>query len=137
MNEMYDMSIVTHNLGVMGVLGVILVNVLILLMAKEITAYKRKMILFTPIGSTMIALIIFTGVIMMAAKHLDFTIENIVMIFFAIVFIVLEVKRTSTLKKLNKNQENGLAEYKRYAINILLIETTMVLVISSWMWFTK
>ena len=137
MDEMYDMSIVTHNFGVMGVLGVILVNVLMLLMAKELTAYRKKMMLFTPIGSTAIGLVIFTGVIMMAAKHLDFTIENIVMIMFATSIIVLEVKRTLTLKKVNRKEENALADYKSYALNILLIETAIVLAISAWMWFAK
>lgn len=137
MNEMYDMGIVTHNFGVMGVLGVILVNVLILLMAKEVNAYRRKMMLFTPIGSTAIGLVIFTGVIMMAAKHLDFSIENVAMILFATSIIVLEVKRTSTLKRVNRQEENALAKYKSYAMNILLIEAAIVLVISAWMWFAK
>ncbi len=134
---MYDMSIVTHNFGVMGVLGVILVNILMLLTAKNIAAYRKKMIIFTPIGSTMIGLVIFTGIIMMAAKHLDFTVENIVMIIFATSVVMLEVKRAMTLKRLNVKIDNALADYKSYALNILLIETAAVLAMSAWMWFAK
>ena len=134
MNEMYDMSIVTHNLGVMGILVVFLVNVLMLLGAKDIRAYKRKMTLFTPIGSTMIGAVLFTGIIMMAAKHLDFTIENIVMMVFAVIFIFLEVKRTSTLKYIDVKKEDALSTYKSAAITILQIEVIITLAISAWMW---
>jgi len=134
MNEMYDMSIVTHNFGVIGVLGVILVNVLMLLRAKDVIKYKKFMMLFMPVASTMIATIVFTGIIMMAAKHLDFTIENIVMIIFATVFIALEFKKSYNLKYLNRKEEGAFSKYKSYAMNILLIETAMVLSISAWMW---
>ena len=134
MNEMYDMSIVTHNFGVMGILAVILINVIMVLRAKEIINYKRQMRIFTPIGSTAIGFIIFTGVIMMAAKHLDFTVENIVMIVFAVAIIVLEVKRAKTLKYTNPETKNALDNFKSLAIKILLAEVILTLVISTWMW---
>ena len=133
MNEMYNMSIVTHYYSVMGVLGVILVNVLMLLKATNISSYKRFMTLFMPIGSIGIGTVVFTGVIMMAAKHLDFSIENILMIIFAIAMIVLEAKRSSRLKYLNSKEENALELYKKYAFNILKIEVLMTISISAWM----
>jgi len=134
MNEMYDMSIVTHNYGVMLVLGVIIVNLYMLLSAKDIKKYKRKHTLFMPIGMMIVGSILFTGIVMMAAKHLDFTIENIVMIVFVISLIVLENKRSSTLRYLNIKEENSFDIYKNYAIKILVIETFIVLSISTWMW---
>ncbi len=134
MNEMYDMSIVTHNFGVYGVLGVILVHVIMLYTAKDLFKYRIFMTLFLPIASTTIGAVIFTGVIMMAAKHLDFTIENIIMILFAVIFLVLEVKKSSTLKKLSSKKKDGFAKYKIYAYKILLAEFVMVLAISAWMW---
>lgn len=134
MNEMYDMSIVTHNYGVIGMLGVILVHVFMLYTAKDLFKYRKFMILFLPIASTTIGAVIFTGIIMMAAKHLDFTIENIIMILLAVLFLVLEVKKSSTLKRLSSKKENGFVEYKKYAMKILMIETVMVLAISAWMW---
>ncbi len=134
MNEMYNMSIVTHNFGVYGVLGVILVHVVMLYTAKDLFKYRIFMTLFVPIASTAIATVIFTGVTMMAAKHLDFTLENIIMILIAVVFLVLEVKKSSTLKRLSSKKENGFAQYKIYAYKILFAEILMVLVISAWMW---
>ena len=105
MNEMYDMSIVTHNYGVIGILGMIFINILMLVRATDINKYTRAVTLFTPIAMTAIGAVIFTGIIMMAAKHLDFTIENIVMIIFAVVLIVLENKRSKKLHTLNKKQK--------------------------------
>ncbi len=134
MNEMYDMSIVTHNFGVMGILAVIFINVMMLLGAKELNAYRRKMMLFTPIGSTMLGVVLFTGVVMMAAKHLEFTIENIVMILIGIVLIILEARRMKKLKYLNSKDEGVLEKYKNEAMRILQIEVVLVLAISAWMW---
>ena len=134
MNEMYDMSIVTHNYGVMSVLVVILVNLFMLLRAKDISKYTRAMRIFMPIGSTAIGIIIFTGVIMMAAKHLDFSIANIAMIIFATILIYLEIQRSSKLKYINKKEEGAFAKYKSFAIKILAVEVFVTLSISFWMW---
>jgi uncharacterized protein with PQ loop repeat len=134
MNEMYDMSIVMHFYGVVGILGVILVNFLMLQNASDIYRYKRLMRIFTPIGSIGIGFIVFTGVIMMAAKHLDFTIENIVMILFSIIIIVLEASRAKKLKYTNPKELDALDNFKPYAIKIFLLESVVVLSISTWMW---
>jgi len=134
MNEMYDMGIVTHNWGVMAVLGVILINILMLLGIKNSTKYTRAISLFTPIVGTAIGMVVFTGVVMMASKHLDFTIENIVMILFSTVLIYLEVKRSKRLSRVDKKDENSFAEYKKEALKIFLLEIAVVLSISLWMW---
>lgn len=134
MNEMYDMSIVTHNYGVMLVLGVILVNFFMLYSAEDIGNYRRKHTLFMPIGMTMIGTILFTGIVMMAAKHLDFSIENIIMIIFVSLLIFLENKRSSTLRLLNTKVEDSFQNYKKYAIKIFMMEVILVLSISIWMW---
>ncbi|MDA3908535.1 MAG: hypothetical protein PF437_05560 [Sulfurimonas sp.] len=134
MNEMYDMSIVTHNYGVIGILGTIFINILMLVRATDINKYTRAMTIFMPIGMTAIGAVIFTGIVMMAAKHLDFTIENIAMIIFAIVLIVLENKRSKKLQLLDKKQEDALAIHRIDAYKIFTIEILMILSISIWMW---
>jgi hypothetical protein len=133
MNEMYDMSIVTHNFGVIGILIVVLINLVFLFSATDVRKYKRAMSLFTPIGSLAIGTVIFTGVVMMAAKHLEFSVENITMIIFAVSIIFLEVTRAKTLKRLSALQENGLADFKVFATRVLLLEVAITLLISAWM----
>lgn len=135
MNEMYDMSIVTHNWGVMSVLGVIFINIFMLFGIKNLTKYTRAVSLFTPIVGTTIGIVIFTGVVMMAAKHLEFTSENVVMIIFAIILIYLEVKRSLRLKHLNKKEVTAFESYKSYALKIFVLEILVILSISLWMWF--
>jgi len=137
MNEMYSMGILTQYYGVIGILGVIFINFLMLNFASNLNLYKRQMRIFTPIGSIAIGVIIFTGVVMMAAKHLEFTIENIVMILFAIAIIVLEAKRAKTLKYLSSKEENALKNFQVFAMKILASEVFIVLSISTWMWNLK
>lgn len=132
---MYDMSIVTHNWGVMSVLGVIFINIFMLFGIKNLTKYTRAVSLFTPIVGTTIGIVIFTGVVMMAAKHLEFTSENVVMIIFAIILIYLEVKRSLRLKHLNKKEVTAFESYKSYALKIFVLEILVILSISLWMWF--
>lgn len=134
MEPMYSMSIVMHNYSVVGILFVIFLNALMLFLAKDITKYQRQMSLFTPLGSMAIAGIIFTGIVMMAAKHLDFTLENIIMILFSILIIYLEVLRAKKLKYINTKLEDSLLNFKKFANKILLSEVFLTLSISFWMW---
>ncbi len=131
MNEMYSMSIVTHSWGVIGVLAVVFLNMLVLSRADDIRKYRKFMSVFTPIGSVLIGSVIFTGVVMMAAKHLDFTFANIVMILFSIVFIVMEVKRSKEIKFADVK----LDEYKKYGMKILVSEIVVILGIGIYMWY--
>ncbi|MDD2448905.1 MAG: hypothetical protein PHS42_02230 [Sulfurimonas sp.] len=134
MNEMYDMSIVMHNYSVYGILAVILLNFLMLARADEIKTYARFMNLFMPIVMTVIGAVIFTGVVMMAAKHLEFTVENIVMILFGVVLIGLENARSKKLQRVDKKHKDALLSHKKEAYKIFAIEVIMVLGISIWMW---
>jgi len=136
MNEMYNMGLSLHSLGGMSLMGVIFLNIFFLRIAEDLQKYKRLMSIFLlPLTATVLGLEIFTGVIMMAAKHLDFTIANIVMIIISIILIVLEAKRAKSLKYMNPNKERSLEAYKAYATKLLYIEAAWVLVIFIWMWW--
>jgi hypothetical protein len=134
MNEMYDMSIVTHNYSVIGILVVVFINLFLLISAHEAGKYKRVMSLFTPIGTVAIGGVIFTGIVMMAAKHLEFTLANIAMILFALAIIVLEVKRAKRLNAVSIKDEKGLENFKPFAVKIFVLEIFLTLSISAWMW---
>lgn len=135
MNEMYNMGLDLHSIGTIVLLVVVFMNLFLLLSAKELPKYKRSMsIVFVPFTLVIFGLVLFTGIIMMAAKHLDFTLENLVMIFLSIVYIALEVKRIKSLKYLNAKKERAFDAYKAYSRRILQIEFIMILAISIWMW---
>ena len=136
MNEMYNMGLSLHSFGAVAILVVIFINLFVLISYQDLKKYKRLMSIFlTPLSASMLGFAIFTGIVMMAAKQLDFTLENIVMILIGILFIALEVKRLKSLKYLAENKERAFEAYKPIARTILQIEFLMVLLISLWMWF--
>ena len=133
MNYMYNMTINYHDYGVIALLAMIGLNFLLLFQAKNVLPYRKKMAFLTPTIAVTLATILFTGTIMMAAKHLHFTLANIAMIVAGIVFIILEAKRVKPLKHL-KDLPHAIPLYRDYAKKILLIELLMILGISLWMW---
>jgi len=136
MNEMYNMGLDLHSWSAVAILAMIFLNLFVLISSKDLQKYKRVHSLYlTPLGMTLIGSVLFTGVVMMAAKHLDFTLENIAMIIIGIVLIVLEAKRLKALKYLNAKKEKAFDAYKPFARTLLQIEFVLVLLMSLWMWF--
>jgi len=136
MNEMYSTGLSLHSIGGVAVLAVVFLNLFMLISAKDLKKYRRIMSVFLiPLTQTILGSVIFSGVVMMAAKHLDFTVENVVMIVVSALFIAIEVKRIKSLKYLNAKKERALELYKPFARRLLQIEFIMTLLISLWMWF--
>ena len=129
MEPMYNMSIVTHNFSVLAVLLIIMINFYKINRADDVFQYRKFNTLFNPIGGTLIGFVLFTGVIMMAAKHLDFTIANNIMIVYSVILIVLEVKRSKGMKFIKNDNMPAFLEYKKYSQKILLIEFSVTLLI--------
>jgi hypothetical protein len=134
MEAMYTMGLEIHSFGVMVLLGVVMFNIAVLSLSKNVIRYAKRMRIVMPISASLIALVLFTGMVMMAAKHLHFTFANSVMIVAGIVMIILEAKRYKTLKRRTDiTQEGSFALYKRKAFRFLGIEVAMLLSISVWM----
>ncbi len=134
MEEMYAMSIGIHNAGVLILIGIIVMNWVHLMRAEDIRVYARQMRIMMPVSSSFIFLILFTGMVMMAAKHLSFTLENIAMILFAVAMVVLEAKRYGSLKHINLKADNAFAIYKEKTYRLFGAELTMNVLMSLWMW---
>jgi len=135
MNEMYNMGLSLHSIGAGTILAVIFINLFILMSYNDLKKYKRlHSIVLWPTTFTVLGLSIFTGVIMMAAKHLDFTLANIVMVVVSIIYIFLEVKRVKSLKYLSDTKEHAFNAYKPMARTILQAELLLITIISIWMW---
>jgi hypothetical protein len=133
MNEMYNMSIDIHDFGVFAFMAIVVINMLLLLTADEVRAYAKRMRVLMPVSASMIAVIIFTGAVMMAVKHLSFTVENLVMILFSILLIVFEAKRYSSLKRLNLAEENAFEMYKAKAMKLMGVMLGGSVLITAWM----
>ena len=127
MEYMYSFAIAAHLYSVYGMVAVILLNVLATYQAQEITKFRKMMLIFTPMGSVMLASAIFTGIVLMAAKHLDFDVANVVMIIFSVVMIILEAKRA---KLLRFSTAKTFLEYKKKAYKLLAFELAGVVIVS-------
>ena len=135
MNEMYNMGLDLHSWSAIAVLVMIFLNLFVLISSEDLAKYKRVNSLYLlPLEITLLGSLLFTGIVMMAAKHLDFTIENIAMILLGIILIVLEAKRLKGLKYLSTKKDHALAVYKPFARTILQIEFALILLMSIWMW---
>jgi len=125
MDYMYNLGILAHSYSVYGILLVILINFTIIFKQNDLYKLRRFMVIFTPMGSVMLASTIFTGIVLMASKHLSFDSANIVMIFVAVALIVLEAKRSKILRYIKKDEINL---YKISAYKILIAEMILVII---------
>lgn len=134
MEAMYTMGLEIHYVGVIVLMGVVIFNIVMLALSHHVIRYAKRMRIVMPISASLIALILFTGSVMMAAKHLHFTFANVAMIGVGIVMIILEAKRYKTLKRRTDiTQEGAFALYKRTAFRFLGIEALLLLIITAWM----
>jgi len=130
MQEMYQMSIDIHFVGILVLILVVLANILLLKFSEDIMSYAKKMRKLMPISTSLLFLTLFTGTVMMAAKHLEFSFQNIVMVLFAIIYVALDVYR---FKLLRSTPKDGLNEYRQKAYSIFFFELLSILAITLWM----
>lgn len=130
---MYDMSLSIHWWGVLLLIGIFLASLWQLNRSKDVLAYLRKMRIQGPLIFMAMFIPIFTGMVMMAAKHLDFTIANIMMILLSIILIVFEIRRSKPLKFASIAEEGAFEKYKKEARTILISEIALIILVSLWM----
>lgn len=135
MDQMYAMGVTIHSFGIVLLLVAMITNLIVLRQAQDSKKYKRvRSLVLLPLNSMLVAAAIFTGTIMMAAKHLDFTLENILMIIVSIVLIAKEVRRSKALKHVDDDEFLDFIVYKQFAYKLIYFELFIVLAISAWMW---
>jgi hypothetical protein len=127
------MSLSVHWWGVLLLVTIFLASLWQLNRSNDVLAYLRKMRIQGPLIFMAMFVPIFTGMVMMAAKHLDFTIQNIAMIVLSVVLIVFEIKRSKPLKYASIAEEGAFERYKKEARTILVGEVALIVLISLWM----
>ena len=134
MNELYNMSLLIHEAGIFLLVLIFVGSLVQLNRADDLMVYLRKM----RIQSSMIMMVVFTpvftGIVMMVAKHLDFTVPNIVMILLSIVLIYFERRRIKPLKFAAIAEEGAFERYKKEATQVLVAEIALIVMISIWMY---
>ena len=134
MEALYSAGLEIHFVGIVVVFAVVLFNGVMLALSKQVVRYAKRLRIVMPISISLIVITIFTGIVMMAAKHLHFTFANVAMIVVSVIFIILEIKRYKILKyQTDIKQENAFLEYKSKAFRILGLEILLLTIMSTWM----
>ena len=133
METMYSTSMQLHFGLILVWMGIIAFNAAMVQFAVQAPEYVRRARVVMPFSVMAIAAIAFTGTIMMAAKHLSFTLENLSMIVVTVVLIVLESRRYKTLRRLRTKLEDALTLYRPYALKLLVAEFVLTLLMTVWM----
>lgn len=133
METMYITSLQLHYGFVLVWLGVIAFNAAMVQFAVRTPEYVRRARIAMPFSVMAIAAMAFTGTVMMAAKHLDFTLENIAMILVTIVLIVLESRRYKTVRRLRTKLADALTLYRPFALKLLAAEFVLTMLMTVWM----
>jgi hypothetical protein len=134
METLYTTGLEIHFAGIVVLFAVVLFNVVMLALSHQVIRYAKRMRIVMPISASLITISIFTGSVMMAAKHLHFSFANVAMILVSILFIILEIKRYTLLKyKTDIRDDNALTEYKQKAFPILGVEVSLLVLMSIWM----
>jgi hypothetical protein len=130
---MYITSMQLHFGLILVWMGVIAFNAAMVQFAVQAPEYVRRARIVMPFSVMAIAAMAFTGTIMMAAKHLEFTLENLAMIFVTVLLIILEARRYKTLRRLRTKLGDALALYRPYALKVLAAEFALTLFMTVWM----
>jgi len=131
MNEMYEMSQSIHIFSVVAMIISLIIMMLIHKSSYEVEIFEKKLAIAMVFYSSFLGAAALTGMIMMAAKHLDFTLANLVMIIGLMALIGLEIKRYKILKMVIRFKRVELDVYKRVAFNYEIIELVLILVIGA------
>lgn len=134
MNKMYEMSLILHEAGIVLLLLIFLLSIWQLNRVENTLGYLKKMRIQAPMIMMAMFVPIFTGMVMMAAKHLSFSVPNIVMIILSIVLIIFEIKRARPLKYASIMEKDTFEQYKKDATMILVSESALIVLISIWMY---
>ena len=130
---MYTTTLQLHFGLVLAWMGVIAFNAAMVQFAVQASEYVRRARIAMPFSVMAIAAMAFTGTVMMAAKHLDFTLENIAMILLTVLLIILESRRYKTLRRLRTKLADALTLYRPFALKLLAAEFTLTLLVTLWM----
>ena len=130
---MYNTSMQLHFGLILVWMGVIAFNAAMVQFAVQAPEYVRRARVAMPFSVMAIAAMAFTGTIMMAAKHLSFTLENVAMIIVTVMLIVLEARRYKTLRRIRTKLADALTLYRPYALKLLAAEFALTLLMTVWM----
>ena len=131
MEEMYAMSQDIHMFSVVALLIILIFMLFVHKSKAEFEAYVKRVQILMTVHISLLASVVLTGAIMMAAKHLSFTPANLLMIISIFIILTLEIKRNRALVKVTKLKQMEPDVCKKLAFKYHLIELVLIIAVSA------
>lgn len=131
MGEMYAMSLDIHLFSVISLMAVAIVMMILHRSKTDFDPLVKKIQGVTILHLSLLAFVLLTGAVMMAAQHLSFTPANLLMTVAVFIIFALEIKRNRALVKTVKHAQIEPDTYKNigfkyYAVELVLISSVSV-----------
>ena len=98
MESMEHLMVQLHIWPVIGLAGLVVLNIVVILMQKDDRKLKKYLRIQATAWTTLISMIVFTGASIMAYLHLDFSLKIVLMIVAAVALGSLELRRHYVVK---------------------------------------
>ncbi len=98
MDTLFESALKFHIYSVIGVVFMMTAFYLFTQYTNNFDVYKRRIRMWMPIYILALAFTVFTGILMMASKHLSFNLSNNLMIALTLLIVTLELKRHKRLQ---------------------------------------
>lgn len=131
MNDMYALSQDIHMFSVIATIAILIIMLFTHKRKIDFDAYVKKIQILMILHITVVASIVLTGTIMMAAKHLSFTPANLLMIIAVFIISALEIKRNKALAKATKFKQMEPELSKKHAFNYHVVELFLVFAVGA------
>ncbi len=125
---MEKMALEIHISSVVVLALIIVVNIAMILIQKDDWRLKKYLRIQATAWSTVLSMVIFTGMIFMAVTHSGFSVKIVAMIAAALALITLETRRHLDLKRV-KVETDCFEKFKKRALRYYIFELLWLLVV--------
>ncbi len=125
---MEKMALEIHISSVVVLALIIVVNIAMILIQKDDWRLKKYLRIQATAWSTVLSMVIFTGMIFMAVTHSGFSVKIVAMIAAALALITLETRRHLDLKRV-KVETECFEKFRKRALRYYIFELLWLLVV--------
>ncbi len=125
---MEKMALEIHISSVVVLALIIVVNIAMILIQKDDWRLKKYLRIQATAWSTVLSMVIFTGMIFMAVTHSGFSVKIVAMIAAALALITLETRRHLDLKRV-KVETDCFEKFRKRALRYYIFELLWLLVV--------
>jgi len=125
---MEKMALEIHISSVVVLALIIVTDIAMILIQKDDRKLKKYLRIQATAWSTVLSMVIFTGMIFMAVTHSGFTVKTVTMIAAALALITLEVRRHLDLKRVKADTE-CFEKFRKRALRYYIFELLWILIV--------